>query len=269
MARRTADRSRRAANSNTYRFFVQPEAIQGSDVRIEESGLIHQIGNVLRLGRGSQVTLLDNSGWEHTVVLDTVERRAITGSVETRQPAAGEPRLNLVLYVALLKGERFEWVLQKGTELGISVFVPVISERSVVDEAANIGTARFERWARIVREAAEQSRRGKLPELQPPQRFGPSCEQAVHYTRRLFLWEGSGGRGLREVLKPPLAATTDAALPSLALFSGPEGGWTESEHATAIMYNMLPVSLGPRILRAETAPMAAASAIFYEYGDLE
>ena len=269
MAKRAPQRSRRASPSNTFRFFVPADVIRGRAVHIDDAALIHQIGNVLRLGAGATITLLDNSGWEHTVLLEAVERRTIIGSVQERQLAAGEPRLKLALYIALLRGERFEWVLQKGVELGVSVFVPIISERSIVDDAAEIGTAKVERWERIMREAAEQSRRGRLPKLQPAQLFGPACEHATRRTRSLLLWEGSGAISLRQALHPSVATLRDQAPLSLALFSGPEGGWSDSELDTAIRYNIIPVTLGPRTLRAETAPVAAAAALFYQSGDLE
>ncbi len=269
MVKRSSQRSRRPSTSNTYRFFVSPDSFQGQEVRIDDSSLVHQMGNVLRLDPGTTVTLLDDSGWEYGVVLRAVERHAVTGSVEERTLAVGEPHLKLALYVALLRGERFEWVLQKGVELGVSVFVPVISERSIVDDAADIGAAKVERWARIVREAAEQSRRSRLPKLQPAQLFAPACEQATRRTRTLFLWEGSGAISLRQALQPAVAPVVPLAALSLALFSGPEGGWSEHELETAIRYNMIPVTLGPRTLRAETAPLAAAAAIFYQAGALE
>jgi 16S rRNA (uracil1498-N3)-methyltransferase len=269
MAKRSSRHAGRAPTSNTYRFFVHPDAIRGGHVHVEESGLIHQIGDVLRLRPGHKVTLLDNSGWEHVVRIETIERHSITGAVEARQPAGGEPRLKLALYVALLKGERFEWVLQKGTELGASIFAPIICERSVVDGAAELGHAKSERWERIVREAAEQSRRGRLPVLLPPQRFSQACESAVAQAQTLLLWEGSGGTGLRQVLQAPGSPLLSSEPLSLAVFSGPEGGWTEDELATAIRYNMRLVSLGARTMRAETAPIAAAAALFYEHGDLE
>src|SRR5919197_99737 len=96
---------RQTAQSNTYRFFVASDAIRGRD--------------------GEQVTLLDNSGWQYVVALSSVERGRVAGTVERKELAGGEPRTKLTLYVALMRPERFEWVLQKGTELGASAFVPV------------------------------------------------------------------------------------------------------------------------------------------------
>ncbi len=262
-------RPHRSASGNTYRFFVPPSAISGADVVIEDNALTHQLAHVLRLGSGTAVTLLDNSGWEYKVALGEITRRAITGTVQERRLAPGEPALNLMLYVALLKSERFEWVLQKGTELGVSAFVPVVSERSVVEDAAGIGAAKIERWERIVREAAEQSRRARLPMLYPAQPFAPACEQAGQQGEALLLWEGSGASGLRPVLQRIATSPSETAPLSLAILSGPEGGWSEAEINTATMYNISLVSLGPRTLRAETAPIAATAAVFFQFGELE
>ncbi len=255
---------RRTATSNTFRFFVAPTVIQGEQVDIDEPGLAHQIAHVLRLQAGDHITLLDNSGWEYTVALASLGRQRVVGHVEERRQTRGEPRTELRLYVALLKGDRFEWILQKGAELGVSGFVPLVCERGVVDEVAVRGT-KLERWERIIREAAEQSRRGRLPELHSPQRFEAACEETAQ-AQALLLWEGQGAPGLSDIL----ASGAKAAIPNrpIALFSGPEGGWSDDELATALMYNITQVSLGPRTLRAETAPLAAAAAIFYEFGDL-
>lgn len=263
---------RQHADSNTYRFFVAPEAMQGRAIRIEDDALIHQWSNVLRLASGDHVTLLDNSGWEYTVLLDRVERDEITGTIERKMLAETEPRLKLALYVALLRGERFEWVLQKGTELGVSAFVPVVCQRSVIDDIAEIGTTKVERWERIIREAAEQSRRAKLPKLRPAMLFDSACEHAVRRSQAYVLWEGGGAVGLRSLLQraaPQLSQNPPHDGPfSVSLLSGPEGGFTESELATAVMYRIPLASLGPRTLRAETAPVAAAAAVLFEHGDL-
>jgi 16S rRNA (uracil1498-N3)-methyltransferase len=258
-----ASSDRRSAPSNTYRFFVEPTAIRGSSAVIADHGLVHQIADVLRLGPGNRIVLLDNGGWEYTAVLDTVERGRICATVEQRQPAGGEPALHLTLYVALLKGDRFEWMLQKGTELGVSAFVPLVADRSV-GTAGEIGSSKLERWQRIVREAAEQSRRGRVPPLQAPQNFDQACAQATPVATTLLLWEGNGIPGIRTYLRsmPPQPG-------AFAIFSGPEGGWSEDELATASGYNVAKVSLGPRILRAETAPLVATTALLYESGDLD
>jgi 16S rRNA (uracil1498-N3)-methyltransferase len=286
MPKRARPPRRQTSQSNTYRFFVESGAIHGRDVLIEDGELAHQIATVLRLRRGEQITLLDNSGWQYVVVLDGVDRGRVAGAVARKELAGGEPRTKLTLYVALLRPERFEWVLQKGTELGVSAFVPLICERSTIADADALSANKLERWTRIVREAAEQSRRGKLPRLAPAVFFPAACDHAAQRGTALLLWEGSGVPSLRQVLQStePESATrgrevleaaphSPTAPPlhpfSIAVFSGPEGGFSPSEFETAQRYDMIPVTLGPRTLRAETAPLAATSAILYQMGDLE
>jgi 16S rRNA (uracil1498-N3)-methyltransferase len=288
MPKHTRTTRRQTTQSNTYRFFVDSGAIHGRDVLLEDGELSHQIGTVLRLRPGERITLLDNSGWQHIVALHTVERGQVAGTVERKELAGGEPRTKLTLYVALMRPERFEWVLQKGTELGVSAFVPLICERSTIADADELSANKLERWNRIMREAAEQSRRGKLPRLTPALFLPAACDQAAQRGTALLLWEGGGVRSLRSVLQNAegkgegvkgRAGDNDSPLHplplspshpfSVALFSGPEGGFSASEFETALRYDMIAVTLGPRTLRAETAPIVATSAILYEMGDLE
>ena len=276
MPKRPHHARRQTAQSNTYRFFVDAGAFHGREVVVEEGELAHQLSTVLRLRAGDRVLLLDNSGWQYVVVLDAVERGRVAGTVERKELAGGEPRTKLTLYIALMRPERFEWVLQKGTELGVSSFVPVICERSTVADAEELSERKFERWNRILRESAEQSRRGKLPRLAPAVFFPPACDHAAQRGVAILLWEGSGVPTLRETLRGPAIASGEAGAAgaaahpfSIALFSGPEGGFTARELETAQRYGMIAVTLGPRTLRAETAPLVATSAILYEMGDLE
>ena len=288
MPKHTRAARRQTIQSNTYRFFVDSGAIHGRDVLLEDSELAHQIGTVLRLRPGEKITLLDNSGWQHVVALHTVERGRVAGTVERKELAGGEPRTKITLYIALMRPERFEWVLQKGTELGVSAFVPLICERSTIADADELSANKLERWNRIMREAAEQSRRGKMPRLAPALFLPAACDQAAQRGTALLLWEGGGVRSLRHVLQNAERADAAVSRPasnpsslihplpaaptypfSVALFSGPEGGFSVSEFETALRYDMIAVTLGPRTLRAETAPIVATAAILYEMGDLE
>ncbi len=253
--------------ANTYRFFVSPDVVQGSTVCITESDLVHQMGRVLRLRAGDRVLLLDGTGLAYVVCLTTVERGRVCGDVVEHSPATGEPSLALTLYVPLLRGERFEWVLQKGTELGVTAFVPVVMQHSL--DARQSGGQKHTRWQRIIREAAEQSGRGQVPTLAESLSFDAACAAAAQAPLALVLWGGSAEPPntplLRTVLRECVASDSPPA--SLALLSGPEGGIAPEELTRARSHGMIPVSLGPRILRAETAPIAAAAAIFYETGD--
>jgi 16S rRNA (uracil1498-N3)-methyltransferase len=171
-----------------------------------------------------------------------------------------ERRTRLILYQSVLKADKFEWVLQKGTELGVAAFVPIISERTVAAAASKTKRAR---WEQIIVEATEQAGGSKIPPLAAVQTF---AEALVDATARgglaLIPWEEERTQDLR-----PLLASHPRASP-ISLFIGPEGGITLSEIEQARARGVVPVTLGSRILRAETAGLVTASAIFFERGDL-
>lgn len=263
---------------NTYRFFVSPDCIGETSVLLTDSNTVHHMVRVLRLRPDSRVLLLDGLGHACTVRLTEVSHNHVAGHIEQREPVATEPTLHLALYVALLRPERFEWVLQKGTELGASRFVPVVCAHSLPSKRAD--ERKLLRWRKIVREAAEQSCRGRIPMVTEPHPFDMACQQAAAETNlALLLWAGDDNErkpvaSLRSVLRPaggcsahPTAptATPPTHLPDhIALCSGPEGGFADYELTAATAHGIMPVSLGSRILRAETAPIAAAAMLFYE-----
>lgn len=259
MAKRsTAKAQRRTADSNTYRFFVDPAAITGTAVALADRTLVHQLTNVLRLQPGQQITLLDDSGLAYTVELTALGPQLVQGTIVTQTMCDTEPQLRVTLYIALMRSERFEWALQKATELGAAAIVPVHCEHSPGDEAT-VGAAKLERWARIVREAGEQSRRGRLPALRPPQPFADASAGASG--QRILLWESAGAQPLTPLVRA--TTTTD-----WAIFSGPEGGWSAEERTLAEAAGVPLVGLGPRTLRAETAPLAALVALLTLTGEL-
>ena len=152
--------------------------------------------------------------------------------------------------------------MQKGTELGITTFVPMLAERCIVGNLDDVSNARIERWQRIVVEAAEQAGRAKLPVIATVMMFSNACTYAARKGLSLIPWEGERTRTLRQVLEKVPESK------EINLFIGPEGGFAEDEISVAASHRIIPVSLGPRILRAETAGLAAAAAILYELGDL-
>ncbi|MBI4297594.1 MAG: 16S rRNA (uracil(1498)-N(3))-methyltransferase [Chloroflexi bacterium] len=237
------------------RFFVPVEWLQGGSAHLQGQAL-HQIAHVLRLAPGDTIAVLDNSGWEYMVRLERLGSKEATGEIVERRQIE-EPRVRLCLYQGLLKSDKFEQVLQKGTELGVSTFVPLLCQRSL----AVPSEARLRRWQRILREATEQSRRGRLPSLMEPVSFDQACREARGFS--LIPWEEEKGLGLRQALRKKASAETD-----ISLFIGPEGGFTPEEVELARTCGIVPVSLGPRILRAETAGIVAAAAVLYELGEL-
>ncbi len=251
-----------------HHFFVPPDWIKGSSVTIT-GPQAHQMARVLRLRPGDEVIVLDNSGWEIEVRLVAVERQAVTGEVVRRRLSGGEPRTKISLYQGALKSNRFEFVLQKGTELGVVEFVPVIADRCVMSDLEAVENKR-RRWEWIIQEAAEQSRRGRKPVLRPAMLFPQACERA----RRagglaLIPWEEEKQATLRALLRTPPPGHEPGWPPfTIHLFIGPEGGFSREEIALARRYGLVPLTLGRRILRAETAGLIAAAAILYELGDL-
>ncbi len=251
-----------------HRFFVPADWIKGNSVTIT-GPQAHQMARVLRLCPGDNVIVLDNSGWEIEVRLVTVERHTVTGEVLRRRLSSGEPRTKISLYQGVLKSNRFEFVLQKGTELGVVEFVPVIAERCVMSDLEAVENKR-RRWEWIIQEAAEQSHRGRKPVLRSAALFPQACERA----RRagglaLIPWEEEKRTNLRDLLRTPSPDRKQSWPPfTIHLFIGPEGGFSRDEVALAQRYGLIPLTLGQRILRAETAGPVAAAAILYELGDL-
>jgi len=245
-----------------HRFFVPPQWIVQDRVVIKGKQ-VHQLRNVLRMAKGDRILVLDNSGWQYEVELRSVEREQVEGIVRDKSLSLSEPGTEIILYQALLKGEKFEFILQKGTELGISSFVPVVCERCVTGLAEDVGDKKLSRWQRIIAEAAEQSRRGKLPLLEPVLPFEQACQSAVGLS--LLAWEGEQTLGLRAVLRGQKAKD----ISSVNLFTGPEGGFSPADVEFARSCGIVPVTLGGRVLRAETAGLVAATAVLYEFGDLD
>lgn len=247
-----------------HRFFVSPETVAAGQI-VLHGPIAHQICRVLRMRPGERVVLLDGSGQEFETELSLVRPERIEGQVLERRAARSEPCVRLCLYQAMLKANRFEFVLQKGTELGVAEFIPLITERAVVSRAGAIRKKR-ERWERIIREAAEQSGRGRLPGLRDPMPFDRACAH-IRQSGGLFAmpWEEArlgGGVALKTLLRQPDAS-------SVHLIIGPEGGLTPAEAQMARDHGIPWVTMGSRVLRAETAALAAAVIVLHEMGDLE
>jgi len=244
------------------RFFVSPKAVAAERVTLDGE-LAHQIAHVLRLTPGDHILVLDNSGWQMETELTEVSGQQVAGSIVRRSLARGEPRIKISLYQGILRANHLEFALQKGAELGVVEFVPMITSRCVIANLDDVNK-KSERWERIIREAAELSQRGRLPHLEPALMFMQACERARN-AGGLFLlpWEEEKEVSLQSVLSAsPLSFT-------ISLFVGPEGGFTGDEARLARAYGARTVSLGPRILRAETAGLVAAAIMLYVAGDMQ
>jgi len=221
----------------------------------------HYLSRVLRLGIGAEVVLLDGKGRVATARLARISGEELELeylSVEAVAPPGAEPG-GVTLYMGLLKGERHDFVVQKATELGCRRIVTVLCQRSVPEFGHDPGRAarRQQRWQRIAQAAAQQCRRLDLPEVAGPLPLGAVLEAQAEAELRLLLYEGPAPP-LRSVL---YSGPGGAAARSIELLLGPEGGFADTEVAAATAAGFIPVSLGPRILRAETAALAALAVV--------
>jgi|AP95_1055475.scaffolds.fasta_scaffold109278_1 16S rRNA (uracil1498-N3)-methyltransferase len=248
-----------------HRFFVPPESISDGSATLT-GDQARQIARVLRLSSGDTIILLDNSGQEFDVVLTAVSTSLVECDVTQQRSGLGEPDIKITLFQSLLKGENFELVLQKGTELGVTRFVPVITERTIVRAPEGRRAAsKMNRWQRIVTEAAEQSRRARIPEISTPLSFNEACILVSHLA--LMPWEEEQTLSLRDALSASKSEVESDS--GVSLIIGPEGGFSSQEAELARHHGVQTVSLGRRILRAETAAIAAVTAVCYELGEWE
>lgn len=246
-----------------HRFFVPPELLTGPGVASSRlvalpEKLAHQVRDVLHLGIGERLVLLDHSGAE---VLAEVSKSSRAGvEVLLLERRAGQPPspVRLILCQGLLKSARFEWILEKGTELGVAVFMPIFCRRSM-SGLEDAGPAKIQRWQRIIQEAAEQCGRARLPELLPIRPLMHALNDIPPGALALMPWEEEPSRSLRDVLTP----TRSLAPLTVVLFIGPEGGLMTEEVLLAQHQGVQVVTLGPRIMRAETAALVAVANVMY------
>ncbi len=245
-----------------HRFFVDPGCISEGHA-IVDGAVARQASQVLRLRAGESVALMDGTGREWIVLVSSVSPSRLEGGVVCETFLSGEPGVSVTLYQGTLKGEKFEMVLQKGTELGISTFVPMVCRRSISRAAGSRADARLRRWQSIVREAAEQSGRTRIPVVEAPVSMSEALESARGVT--LIAWEREQETGLRQALS---ARLDRVRVEGLGLLVGPEGGFEPAEVELAMESGAIPVSLGRRTLRSETAGPAMTAAVMYEMGEL-
>ena len=240
------------------RFFVPAGVLGDGEITLPPE-LARRLARVLRLKRGDRLVLADGGGRDYEVEIVALPPAPAMAIVVGERPSPPEPTLKLVLYQSLVRPQRFELVLEKGTEVGVSRFVPLLSGRGQVKTAA--GSQRAERWGRIVTEAAEQSGRGRVPAIDPPALLRDAIGSAPGL--RLLPWEGERSQGLRSFLRG--LAERPA---TVSLFIGPEGGFAEDEVESARAAGCVTVSLGPRIIRSETAGIVAAALVMHELGEM-
>ena len=249
-----------------HRFFLNPQSIQENRV-VFPPQTARQMSRVLHVRLNERVIVLDNTGLEFVVRIETLEPDSAQGVIEKQNQAAAEPAVTVVLFPALCQREKFEWILQKCTEIGVSAFHPIRTARSLVTNPAEVAL-KYDRWQRILQEAAEQSGRGRIPVLYPPLNYPEAILQAAgSYSLNLFLWEGEKHSSLSDAVQA--WKSSPAGIGSgIGLWIGPEGGFTAEEVSAAVNAGAVPVTLGSRILRMETAAMVGAALVLHDLSQM-
>ena len=239
------------------RFFC--DAIAGGKAVITGEDAAH-IARSLRMQPGERLTLSDGQGTDFDCVLDLVTPQEVFLTVLESYPCRTEPSVYVRLYMAMPKAEKLELIVQKAVELGAGEIIPVLTRRCVSRPDPKTMEKKRVRWQKIAEEAAKQSGRGRIPLISEAQDFSTALAKAKEQKQQiLFLYEGGG---------IPLSQAVSPEISRYALFVGPEGGFSPEESQLAQEYGQA-VTLGPRILRTETAPLAALSALMFATGNMD
>lgn len=237
------------------RFLVAPHELTAARVALTGPQLHHLRARRLRVG--SALVLADGMGIQRRGVVAAIDRHQAVIEITDEQPVHRDSTLQLTIAQALLKGDKLDWVIEKTTELGVSELVIFTSERTL----GRVGSERLTRWSRVASSAAQQCQRSTLPVIRGLTSFdellAPSAEAV-----RLFFWEERAGSGLAGVHRQHSKAASVLAV------IGPEGGFSNGEARRAEAAGLHMVSLGPRILRAETAAVVAGTLCQFLWGDL-
>ena len=216
------------------------------------------IRRALRMQPGEHLTVCDGQGTDYACQITAFEGEGVRLSVLSQAPSCTEPSLAVTLYQGLPKGDKMDWILQKAVELGVTAVVPLATSRSVVRLDGKEEKKR-ERWQRIAAEAAGQCGRGIVPRVESPLSFAQALP-LLRKDKTICFYEGGG---------QPLSRLVDAGEARLSIVIGPEGGFAEEEIAALRSAGAAVATLGPRILRCETAPLAALTLLMHLTGNLD
>lgn len=256
-------------------FFLPPEALKDKTFRLTGPEAFHVV-KVLRYQPGHSLILFDGKGGRYEAIIKEIGKDgsvvgSLTGTLHRSEERAP---VEIILYQALLKSSHWDWVLEKGTELGVSLFAPVVTPRTVVLlHEAEKAKAKAERWSRVIMAAAKQCNLTNIPAIKEPVEYRDAIKMAASDPKALTLlaWEGlngaTAGEGIRLDLREADQARGHDSL-RINLFIGPEGGFSDDEVDLAESLGATIFGLGSRIMRADTAALAAVSLLQYEFGSL-
>ncbi len=242
-------------------FFINQDLAKKDTISIT-GDLWHHIYNVMRLRIGDRLILKDGKGYAYIGCISNAADGICQVHLESKSLLDSEPPIGIDLYQSLPKGSRFEYILEKGCEIGINNFIPLLTERTVkVLNEERFAKKRL-RWENILKEAARQSGRALIPGLKKPLRLKDIESRADDYSHRFVAWENSE-IGIEKVLKDC------SRVEKIMLLVGPEGGFAPAEIIQLKQWGVADFSLGPRILRCDTAGLVASSILLYQFGAME
>lgn len=239
------------------RFYSAENLIIGATVKLSENAATHAT-RVLRLNEGEVINLFNGDGFDYACELILVKKNEVLAKVKGSAAINNEPPLNITLLQGISSGDRMDYTIQKAVELGVKQIQPVATERSVVKLSAERAEKRVEHWQNVVISACEQCGRASIPTVFAPNTLSNWLATNTQSDTTRILLNPIGAKRLAEIAKPA---------GEIQLLIGAEGGLTQEEINLAINHNFQSVLLGPRVLRTETAALAAMSAMHTLWGD--
>lgn len=245
------------------RFFVDDIDGNIDEVNITGDDFVH-IRKVLRLVPGDEIIVCDGNANDYTVRISGFSSNSVRGEIIGRKVNKAEPPIYITLFQGIPKSDKMEIIIQKCTELGVYEMVPVINMRTVVkiDDERDV-LKKSLRWNRIATDAAKQCNRGRIPIVKTPVSYKQALGMLDDFDLCLIPYEKEESCKLKDTMNK-----SGVAVKKIAVFVGPEGGFDEEEIKMALHNKVLPVSLGPRILRTETAGFTLMSILMYALGDM-
>lgn len=245
-----------------HRFFITKDNVFKGGITVTGEDVQH-IKKVLRLQPGDKIILCDGEGNDYYTSIESMDKHGIRTVILDTEASKGEPDIDVVLYQGIPKSTKMDLIIQKCTELGIKRVVPVSTARTVVKlESEKDERKKVERWTKIAEEAAKQSGRGIIPIVEMPMSFKEALKDAESLDKAVIPYELEGSLSIRTALGKDKGG-------SIGFFVGPEGGFEAHEIEKAQAAGVLPVTLGKRILRTETAGVAVLACIMYEYDQMK
>ncbi len=240
-------------------FYVEPQNVHGKELTISGDEA-HHLARVLRKQKGDSVWAVDGQGTAYEVQIMHITRNDAQAKILQTRRRIGEPVAEISLAQGILKGERFDWLVEKATEIGVRRIIPLMTENA----ETVAGPQKLSRWKRVTMAAMKQSGRSVLPEITPMKSFQDILSMGTDCHCRLIAHSGVGSKALAV---PEL--TSPKFKPKALILVGPEGGFTESEVEQSRDHGFQPISLGSRRLRGETAGIVVLSLVLSQWGELE